>query len=95
MEKTIIEAQTLLREYAENRWFTGEREVAELQKAQNEHNEENWSAEIKAGEQNDPESEFSFVLAEQEKERDDLFSRYSKKYHQIHDLIRDLESLKK
>lgn len=92
MDNITMEAVTLLREYAENRWFAGERAVAELHAKQKEELEENWSAELKANEQNDPESELHFMMKEQEEERSAVFAKYSKKYHEIHDTIKKLEA---
>lgn len=84
----------MLREYAENRWFTGENKVAELHAKHKEVIAEHWSAEMEKGEQNDQESELYFLLKEQQKERDALFSHYSKKYHAIHDLVNELDNVK-
>ncbi len=89
---TMLATTTMLREYAENRWFTGENKVSELKKAQDEELEENWSVEMANGEHRDEESELYFKLKENEEEREQCFAFYSKKYHEIHDLIKLIEA---
>lgn len=92
-EEVLLRATTLLREYAEVKWFGGERAVEELRKEQEEDIQENWSAEMEAGEDKDKESELFHLIESHKAEREAVSYPYSRKYHEIHDVIRELDGV--